>query len=104
MIAGEHKLIVMKFSGMICTLFFWQAWDFCARKLVMSEKEQKKPVFNLPKVISLDGENAKETKKLTAEEQLKKSLLAGTLKTHNRLAPESRITKDNPGSQSLTNS
>ena len=44
----------------------------------MSEKEQKKPVFNLPKVISLDGENPKETKKLTAEEQLKKSLLAGT--------------------------
>ena len=64
----------------------------------MSEKEQKKPVFNLPKVISLDGENAKETIKLTAEEQLKKSLLAGTLKTNNRLAPESRITKDNPGS------
>ena len=84
--------------------FFWQAWDFCARKLVMSEKEQKKPVFNLPKVISLDGENAKETIKLTAEEQLKKSLLAGTLKTNIRLAPESRITKDNPGSQSSTNS
>ena len=70
----------------------------------MSEKEQKKPVFNLPKVISLEGENIKETIKLTAEEQLKKSLLAGTLKTNNRLAPESRITKDNPGSQSLTNS
>ena len=70
----------------------------------MSEEEQKKPFFNLPKVISLDSENAKETKKLTAEEQLKKSLLAGTLKTSIRLAPESRITKDNPGSQSSTNS
>ena len=70
----------------------------------MSEKEQKKPAFNLPKVISLDAENAKETLKLTAEEQLKKSLLAGTLKTNIRLAPESRITKDNPGSQSSTNS
>ena len=70
----------------------------------MTEKEQKKPVFNLPKVISLDAENAKETIKMTAEEQLKKSLLAGTLKTNIRLAPESRITKDNPGNQSLSNS
>ena len=103
MIAGEHKLTVIKFSGMILTLFLADM-GFCDRKLVMSEKEQKKPVFNLPKVISLDGENAKETIKMTAEEQLKKSLLAGTLKTNIRLAPESRITKDNPGSQSLSNS
>ena len=70
----------------------------------MNEEEQKKPEFILPRVISLDSENTKESKKLTAEEQLKKSLLAGTLKTNIRLAPESRITKDNPGSQSLSNS
>ena len=103
MIAGEHKLTVIKFSGMILTLFL-AGMGFCDRKFVMTEKEQKKPVFNLPKVISLDGENAKETIKMTAEEQLKKSLLAGTLKTNIRLAPESRITKDNPGNQSLSNS
>ena len=61
----------------------------------MNEEEQKKQDLNLPKVISLDGENTKETKKLTAEEQLKKSLLEGTLKTNIRLARESKIEKDN---------
>ena len=68
----------------------------------MNEEEQKQPEFILPRVISLDSENTKESKKLTAEEQLKKSLLEGTLKTNIRLAPESRITKDNPESQSST--
>ena len=61
----------------------------------MNEEEQKKQDLNLPKVISLDGENTKETKKLTAEEQLKKSLLEGTLKTNIRLARENKIEKDN---------
>ena len=70
----------------------------------MNEEEQKKQDLNLPKVISLDGENTKETKKLTAEEQLKKSLLEGTLKTNIRLAPETRIAKDNPESQPQANS
>ena len=70
----------------------------------MNEEEQKQPEFNLPRVISLDGENTKESKKLTAEEQLKKSLLEGTLKTNIRLAPESRITKDNSESQPQANS
>ena len=65
----------------------------------MNEEEQKKPEFIPPRVISLDSESTKESKKLTAEEQLKKSLLEGTLKTNIRLAPESRITKDNSESQ-----
>ncbi len=65
----------------------------------MNEEEQKKPEFILPRVISLDSENTKESKKLTAEEQLKKSLLEGTLKTNIRLAPETRIAKDNSESQ-----
>ena len=68
--------------------------------LAMSEEVQKEPEFNFPKVISLGSENSNETKKLTAEEQLKKSLLEGTLKTNIRLAPESRITKNNPENQS----
>ena len=68
--------------------------------LDMSEEVQKEPEFNFPKVISLGIENSNETKKLTAEEQLKKSLLEGTLKTNIRLAPESRITKNNPENQS----
>ena len=68
--------------------------------LVMSEEVQKEPEFNFPKVISLGSENSNETKKLTAEEQLKKSLLEGTLKTNIRLAPESRTTKNNPENQS----
>jgi len=50
----------------------------------------------LPKVISLNSEDNEESKKLTAEEQLQKSLLDGTLRTSIRLAPESRIIKDNP--------
>ena len=70
----------------------------------MNQKEQKQPEFNLPRVISLNSENTEESKKLTAEEQLKKSLLEGTLKTNIRLAPESRIPKDNPGSPSQGNS
>ena len=61
----------------------------------MNEEEQKKPDFDLPRVISLDSESTKESKKLTAEEQLKKSLLEGTLKTNIRLARESKIEKDN---------
>ena len=103
MISGEHKLTVIKFSGMILTLYL-AGMGFCDRKFVMTEKEQKKPVFNLPKVISLDGENAKETIKMTAEEQLKKSLLEGTLKTNIRLVPESRKAKDNLESQPQANS
>ena len=59
-------------------------------------KEQE---FNFLKVISLDSENSNETKKLTAEEQLEKSLLEGTLKTNIRLAPENRIAKNNPENQ-----
>ena len=70
----------------------------------MNEEEQKKPEFILPRVISLDSENTKESKELTAEEQLKKSLLEGTLKTNIRLAPESRIAKDNMESQPQANS
>ena len=70
----------------------------------MNEEGQKQPEFNLPRVISLDSENTKESKKLTAEEQLKKSLLEGTLKTNIRLAPDSRIAKDNPESQLQANS
>ena len=50
----------------------------------MNEEKQKMPDFNLPRVISLDSESNKESKKLTAEEQLKKSLLEGTLKTNIR--------------------
>jgi len=70
----------------------------------MNEEEQKMPDFNLPRVISLDSESNKESKKLTAEEQLKKSLLEGTLKTNIRLAPESRKAKDNMKSQPQANS
>ena len=70
----------------------------------MNEEEQKKPEFILPRVISLDSENTKESKKLTAEEQLKKSLLEGTLKTNIRLVPESRKAKDNLESQPQANS
>ena len=70
----------------------------------MNEEEQKKPDFNLPRVISLDSESTKESKKLTAEEQLKKSLLEGTLKTNIRLVPESRKAKDNLESQPQANS
>ena len=49
--------------------------------------------------MSLKGESLGEPrlsyKKLTAEEQLEKSLLEGTLKTNIRLAPENRIAKNN---------
>ncbi len=78
----------------------WTKLIFCAINLTMKEEVHKQPEFNFPKVISLGSENSNETKKLTAEEQLKKSLLEGTLKTNIRLAPESRITKNNPENQS----
>mgnify|MGYP004164312337 CR=1 FL=1 len=101
----ENYMIVIKkdeslssFQGWFW-LFFWWVRNFCATNWDMNEEEQKKPEFIPPRVISLDSENTKESKKLTAEEQLKKSLLEGTLKTNIRLAPESRITKDNSESQ-----
>lgn len=78
----------------------WTKLIFCAINLTMSEELHKEPEFNFPKVISLGSENSNETIKLTAEEQLKKSLLDGTLKTNIRLAPESRITKNNLENQS----
>ena len=62
----------------------------------MKYEDQKKTDFDLPKVISLNSEDNEESKKLTAEEQLQKSLLDGALRTSIRLAPESRIIKDNP--------
>ena len=62
----------------------------------MKYEDQKKTDFDLPKVISLNSEDIEESKKLTAEEQLQKSLSDGTLRTSIRLAPESRIIKDNP--------
>ncbi len=52
----------------------------------MNEEVHKEQEFNFLKVISLDSENSNETKKLTAEEQLEKTLLEGTLKTNIRLA------------------
>ena len=61
----------------------------------INEEVHKEQEFNFLKVISLDSENSNETKKLTAEEQLEKSLLEGTLKTNIRLAPENRIAKNN---------
>ena len=45
----------------------------------MNEEEQKKPEFIPPRVISLDSESTKESKKLTAEEQLKKIFVGGNL-------------------------
>jgi len=65
----------------------------------MKKNDNKQPDFKLPKVISIVGENSKESKKMTAEEHLKNSLSEGTLRTNIRLAPESRIAKDIPESQ-----
>ena len=49
----------------------------------MNEEEQKMPDFIFPE-FSLDRKVTKESKKTDFEEQLKKSLLEGTLKTNIR--------------------
>ena len=60
------------------------------------EEKHATSCSNFPKVVTLGTDKMKESKKLSAEEELQKSLREGTLKTAQRLSPESRIPSGDP--------
>ena len=75
---GRHEVFVLR------------EWD------MKSEEKHATSSSNFPKVVTLGTDKMKESKKLSAEEELQKSLREGTLKTAQRLSPESRIPSGDP--------